>query len=64
MIKKAKNSLEGLSCLDTTKYIKMAKRIKEEHENPSKEPDYVLKHVSNMNPGTVKHLFNSIKNYI
>ena len=64
MIKKAKNSLEGVSCFDTTKYIKMAKRIKEEHENSSEEPDFVLKHVSNKNPVTVKHLFSNIMNYI
>ena len=64
MFNRTKISLEGRSYLDTTKYIKMAKKIKEEHENPPKEPDQTWKYLSNMKPGSVNHVFCNIKHYI
>ena len=64
MFKQAKNNLEDLSHLDTAKYIKMAKKVKEEHENPSDKLDYTLKSTSNAKFGSFKHIFCNLKNYI
>jgi hypothetical protein len=64
MFKQAKNSLENLSQLDTAKYIKMAKKIKEEYENPSNKLDHTLKSMSNTKPGSFKHIFYNLQNYI
>jgi hypothetical protein len=61
MFKQAKKTLEDLSHLDTANYIKMAKKIRDDHENPSENPNFELNCVSSNNSRSTRDLYCALK---
>ena len=69
MFKRCKKSLEEFSQLDTARYIRMVKKIKEEHDNPSNKhtPDKqnpALESLTNVKSESISRLHHKVRYYL